>query len=244
MAFNAPTAAYLQDWAACPGPLFPMAPLPQSRRSGPKQAGAQKQQQQQQQHQQQQEQSPPNQAAIRGVSRRKDGQWVNQIPELRKTKMCAFFEQGYCKHGDKCSWAHSDRELIGKPDFSKTKLCASVQRGRPCWSGSCPFAHSEAELRPRADSAGSSAHVPAYVESVSSLESFGNYSSTTTAAETDFAQLGLKSIGTPPGSLPTRTPSRDNSEAASSLGTDSEVLVDLLAGYFQSLLSEKPQTQG
>lgn len=66
--------------------------------------------------------------------------------QLRKTKMCAFFQKSRCAFGEMCSFAHSPDELQATPDFIKTKLCYGHFRGC-CYDPMCTFAHGYDELK-------------------------------------------------------------------------------------------------
>lgn len=67
--------------------------------------------------------------------------------ELRKTKMCKYFQQGKpCYAGANCDFAHSEKEINSKPILSKTQLCINFAEGR-CNDKNCNFAHGEDELR-------------------------------------------------------------------------------------------------
>mmetsp|Transcript_132581 Transcript_132581/g.424232 ORF Transcript_132581/g.424232 Transcript_132581/m.424232 type:complete len:548 (+) Transcript_132581:146-1789(+) len=68
------------------------------------------------------------------------------LKQFHKTKMCAFFQKGKCKMGERCRFAHLWDELLGVPDLMKTKLCVSFLRGS-CTDDSCIFAHGYQELR-------------------------------------------------------------------------------------------------
>lgn len=66
----------------------------------------------------------------------------------QKTKLCFFFEDGYCARGDTCSFAHGEDELRGVPDLTRTKMCPSLVKHGRCHKGSaCKFAHAWDELR-------------------------------------------------------------------------------------------------
>jgi hypothetical protein len=67
---------------------------------------------------------------------------------LHKTKLCSFFQQGRCRYGRNCGFAHSQAEIESQPDLSKTSLCLAWIAGtcrQP--SGKCRFAHGKHELR-------------------------------------------------------------------------------------------------
>merc|ERR1719159_867155 len=65
---------------------------------------------------------------------------------LSKTKLCKYFNEGYCKQGDSCRYAHGKEELSQQPDLQKTKMCQEFLRGN-CQKGDCTFAHGVTELR-------------------------------------------------------------------------------------------------
>mmetsp|Transcript_4391 Transcript_4391/g.10709 ORF Transcript_4391/g.10709 Transcript_4391/m.10709 type:complete len:290 (-) Transcript_4391:44-913(-) len=66
--------------------------------------------------------------------------------QLQKTKLCAYHVQGKCHFGQKCTFAHTDRELQHLPDLRKTRLCKDFAEGK-CKNPDCAFAHSSTELR-------------------------------------------------------------------------------------------------
>jgi len=66
---------------------------------------------------------------------------------LRQTKLCRFYEEGKCKHGTKCSFAHSEDALRDAPDLTKTLLCKDFPLGYCTAGDSCCFAHSPEDLR-------------------------------------------------------------------------------------------------
>lgn len=65
---------------------------------------------------------------------------------LRKTKLCLYHMQGFCKHGDKCGFAHSPSEIESAPDLRGTRLCSKWQAGN-CTDPNCGYAHGYGELR-------------------------------------------------------------------------------------------------
>jgi len=69
---------------------------------------------------------------------------------LRKTKFCRNVQQqGWCKYGEKCDFAHTVAELRIRPDYKKSKLCAYFAAKGRCKAGDrCRFAHGMEELRP------------------------------------------------------------------------------------------------
>lgn len=67
---------------------------------------------------------------------------------FRKTRMCRHLQQGLCRKGLSCNFAHSPDELRRMPDPSYTTLCTELQRSGRCGREGCAFAHSIEELRP------------------------------------------------------------------------------------------------
>lgn len=65
---------------------------------------------------------------------------------LKKTKLCLYHMQGFCKHGDKCGFAHSPTELESAPNLTGTRLCRAFQTGN-CTDPNCRYAHGYDELR-------------------------------------------------------------------------------------------------
>eukprot|EP00929_Paragymnodinium_shiwhaense_P021131 TRINITY_DN13861_c0_g1_i1.p1 TRINITY_DN13861_c0_g1~~TRINITY_DN13861_c0_g1_i1.p1 ORF type:complete len:286 (-),score=42.73 TRINITY_DN13861_c0_g1_i1:223-1080(-) len=66
--------------------------------------------------------------------------------KLRKTKLCSFFEQGTCRFGETCAFAHSLDELKSTPDFRRSRLCEAFKAGH-CSDKNCSYAHGLGELR-------------------------------------------------------------------------------------------------
>eukprot|EP00746_Dinoflagellata_sp_MGD_P002657 gnl/MRDRNA2_/MRDRNA2_105199_c0_seq1.p1 gnl/MRDRNA2_/MRDRNA2_105199_c0~~gnl/MRDRNA2_/MRDRNA2_105199_c0_seq1.p1 ORF type:complete len:402 (-),score=58.63 gnl/MRDRNA2_/MRDRNA2_105199_c0_seq1:50-1255(-) len=67
--------------------------------------------------------------------------------QLQNTKMCVYFQQqGTCKYGAKCVFAHEQGDVTPMPDLTKTRICANYEAGK-CLVENCPFAHSFDELR-------------------------------------------------------------------------------------------------
>ncbi|CAK0834715.1 unnamed protein product [Prorocentrum cordatum] len=67
--------------------------------------------------------------------------------QLFKTDMCKLFQQGVCRHGESCAFAHSADEVRHKPDLTRTSMCRTVLRGGICSDALCSFAHDQASLR-------------------------------------------------------------------------------------------------
>jgi hypothetical protein len=65
---------------------------------------------------------------------------------LTKTTFCKHFRRGYCRFGDKCSYAHESAELMRKPNLTKTRMCTHFMNGR-CRHDNCKFAHGAAEMQ-------------------------------------------------------------------------------------------------
>uniref|UniRef100_A0A0G4G8B7 C3H1-type domain-containing protein n=1 Tax=Chromera velia CCMP2878 TaxID=1169474 RepID=A0A0G4G8B7_9ALVE len=66
-----------------------------------------------------------------------------------RIKMCPWLEKGTCFRGEKCTYAHSEDQLVKNPvPLQKTRLCQPFMRGE-CHlsSDQCRFAHGNAELR-------------------------------------------------------------------------------------------------
>lgn len=71
---------------------------------------------------------------------------LQSIPDLRKTRLCEAYEQGWCTNKD-CSFAHGEEDLRTTNLFYKKTLCIWNAKGK-CRSGDqCRFAHGTAELR-------------------------------------------------------------------------------------------------
>lgn len=74
------------------------------------------------------------------------GRRTNLNKQLKNTRMCMYFEQGVCKYGAKCQFAHSLTALESAPDLKKTRICPQFEAGG-CDDPNCPFAHGHEELR-------------------------------------------------------------------------------------------------
>lgn len=67
---------------------------------------------------------------------------------FRKTKLCSFFLEGRCRHGEQCTFAHGEVDVNFLPDLTKTSLCVAWKAGTCHLSAkSCRFAHGKHELR-------------------------------------------------------------------------------------------------
>jgi len=67
--------------------------------------------------------------------------------QLFKTDLCKLFQQGMCKHGELCAFAHNTDEVRHKPDLTRTSMCRVVLQGGVCRSPQCSFAHDKEQLR-------------------------------------------------------------------------------------------------
>ena len=79
---------------------------------------------------------------------------MSQGAASRKTRLCCrFMENGRCKYGDACGFAHGEAELRVKPLRSmylyKTKLCRWFEEGFCPMGSKCSFSHGMDELRRR-----------------------------------------------------------------------------------------------
>ena len=74
---------------------------------------------------------------------------MEQYEKTYKTAMCrAFVHKGFCRYGDRCSFAHDEKELRS-PQHYKTRPCQFFFRDGYCPYGTrCYFVHKEAELKP------------------------------------------------------------------------------------------------
>lgn len=65
-----------------------------------------------------------------------------------KTRLCMYFQDGYCSRGVACSFAHGEDELRSTPDLSRTKMCPRMLKLGECRLGErCQFAHDAGEIR-------------------------------------------------------------------------------------------------
>lgn len=66
--------------------------------------------------------------------------------QFDKTRPCRFFQQGRCRRGADCTFAHGTVET--PPDLTKTSLCKLWAEGQcKLAAEECPFAHGKDELR-------------------------------------------------------------------------------------------------
>merc|ERR1719343_737869 len=100
-----------------------------------------------------------------------------QVVREAKRTLCKFFQQGMCKKGDECTFAHGEEELVlldpldeqaldpetGEPRRTlpkgvKRTICSFWQRGN-CQRGElCGFAHGEEEIGDPVPEAADSEH--------------------------------------------------------------------------------------
>ncbi|CAJ1385161.1 unnamed protein product [Effrenium voratum] len=67
--------------------------------------------------------------------------------QFYKTRTCSFFQKGKCTRGEKCKYAHGDRELKERPDLTFTSLCREFVATGACNDPTCSFAHNPGQLR-------------------------------------------------------------------------------------------------
>uniref|UniRef100_A0A0G4HIN7 C3H1-type domain-containing protein n=1 Tax=Chromera velia CCMP2878 TaxID=1169474 RepID=A0A0G4HIN7_9ALVE len=75
---------------------------------------------------------------------------VIKAADLYKVKLCQEYQQGSCRKGRSCTYAHGPEELRAPPDLYKTKLCSQWLEGG-CTRSPCNFAHGPHELRKTAE---------------------------------------------------------------------------------------------
>lgn len=68
-------------------------------------------------------------------------------PKFHKTTLCAFHQQGKCKRGAACHFAHGELELQPLPNLYRTKLCPRLLSSGTCPDPDCRYAHNREELR-------------------------------------------------------------------------------------------------
>eukprot|EP01062_Namystynia_karyoxenos_P010516 TRINITY_DN13720_c2_g1_i1.p2 TRINITY_DN13720_c2_g1~~TRINITY_DN13720_c2_g1_i1.p2 ORF type:complete len:849 (+),score=345.67 TRINITY_DN13720_c2_g1_i1:103-2547(+) len=100
------------------------------------------------------------------MMQRQDDFQTSVTPSLHKTALCRFHEEGFCKWGDNCMWAHGEEELrTPDPELVaehgslpqqavravtwKTELCRYFAEGRCRQGEGCQWAHGAHELRPK-----------------------------------------------------------------------------------------------
>jgi Zinc finger C-x8-C-x5-C-x3-H type (and similar) len=67
--------------------------------------------------------------------------------QLAKTRLCLFFQEGRCKYGSECTYAHAAEEVKKAPEeLRKTKFC-ELFLTQGCNDPDCNFAHDNSELR-------------------------------------------------------------------------------------------------
>ena len=73
--------------------------------------------------------------------------------QLAKTRLCLFYQEGRCKYGSECTYAHYVDEVRKAPEeLRRTKLCELfMDPTRGCVDPDCNFAHDSAELRSKKD---------------------------------------------------------------------------------------------
>jgi len=78
----------------------------------------------------------------------------SQVAALYKTSLCKFHLSSRCLKGDQCTHAHSEEELVSKPDFTKTRQCREMAEKGMCRYPNCKFSHdpnSPPPIRPSSD---------------------------------------------------------------------------------------------
>lgn len=71
---------------------------------------------------------------------------------FHKTKICSYFQKGFCKNDKDCKFAHGAEELqvFPKTKLYKTELCKYYESTGKCnYEAECKFAHGKQELRCR-----------------------------------------------------------------------------------------------
>ena len=65
-----------------------------------------------------------------------------EFQQKYKTEMCKNWEAGHCEYGDKCAFAHGNRELRSKVQVATNKKCKQFAESGYCLLGSrCQFDH-------------------------------------------------------------------------------------------------------
>ncbi|CAE7555923.1 CTH1 [Symbiodinium natans] len=101
---------------------------------------------------------------------------------VKQTELCAFFAEGKCTRGNRCTFAHGIAQLRPRPDLYKTRLCSSYTLLKRCpYGASCTHAHGEEELRPIGDIPDPEVH------------GFSKEASSTASGDTDL-ELSLSSL--------------------------------------------------
>jgi len=84
-----------------------------------------------------------------GVPEPTSQQTASIMNQLRKTKLCTFNSNGWCKDGSECNFAHGEEELRNPPVFHKSQLCTYFAHGDCKNDRACRFAHGVEDLRGR-----------------------------------------------------------------------------------------------
>ena len=73
--------------------------------------------------------------------------------QLAKTRLCLFYQDGRCKYGAECTYAHTVDEVRKAPEeLRKTKFCELfMDPSLGCVDPDCNFAHDVVELRSKKD---------------------------------------------------------------------------------------------
>lgn len=67
---------------------------------------------------------------------------------FKKTQLCMFFQEGRCRFGSSCAFAHNASEVEVTPDLAKTAMCKLWKTGTCKLSADCcRFAHGKQDLR-------------------------------------------------------------------------------------------------
>lgn len=65
----------------------------------------------------------------------------------KKTKLCKFFLANACQRGDRCTYAHSVKEIRALPNLQCTQFCPTALSGIVCSDADCKFAHRREDLK-------------------------------------------------------------------------------------------------